>query len=110
MINDRLPTALMVDAVLRPLNGKGIFYYIAQKGNHDSGTILLKINGLGNGFKFVTQERDFLEDKLAWIDVMDKNDLAEDEIDASVDRAKQRDPDLWVIEIEDPQLNNPFDV
>lgn len=106
----QLPTALMVDAVLKPLNGQGIFYYIAQKGNHDSGTILLKLNGLGNGFRLLTQERDFLVDKLVWVDIMDKNNLAESEIDRYIKTAVARDPDLWVIEIEDPALDNPFDL
>lgn len=111
MSDGRLPTALWVDAVLKPLNDRGIYYYITQKGNHDSGMILLKLNGLGQGVKLLTQERDFFEDKLTWVNAIAQQDnLEESDVDAYIQKALQRDPDLWVIEIEDPGLNNPFDV
>ncbi|MCC7305631.1 MAG: DUF1491 family protein, partial [Alphaproteobacteria bacterium] len=46
MSDDRLPTALWVEAHLRQLDIKAVSYYIAHKGAYASGTVLLKLNGL----------------------------------------------------------------
>ena len=43
-MSDQLPTALLVEATLTPLNGRGIFYYITNKGNHAYGVIMLKLS------------------------------------------------------------------
>lgn len=109
MDEGRLPTSLMVDACLRKLNDKGIFYYIVQRGDASTGVILLKLNGIENGCKLLIQQRD-LDGVLGWYNALAQDMPPENDIDAYIARSKDRDPDLWVIEIEDRDLNNPFDV
>ncbi|MCB9984053.1 MAG: DUF1491 family protein [Rhodospirillales bacterium] len=109
MVDDRLPTGLWVDAVLTPLNGRGIFYYITQKGNHASGLILLKLNGLKGRARLLTQQRDFLDDKLVWAAALDEETVSETAADEYIARAIARDPDLWALEIEDEAMENPFE-
>ncbi len=103
----RLPTGLWVDAVLQPLNARGIFYYITNKGNHASGVLMLKLNSLGKGCRLLIQQRN-IEGHIEWIDALDEETLEEQKADAYIQRAIARDPDLWVIEIEDQDMNNPF--
>ncbi len=104
----RLPTALLVDATLRPLNGRGIFYYITNKGNHASGIIMLKLNSLGQGCTLLIQQRD-LDGNLGWTHALGEENVEEAKADEYITRSIARDPDLWVIEIEDPQRHNPFE-
>lgn len=109
MPESRLPTGLWVEAVLTPLNSRGIFYYIAQKGNPASGLVLLKLNGLHGKVRLLTQQRDFLEDTLVWTAALDEEIIPESAAGEYIARAIARDPDLWVIEIEDEAMGNPFE-
>lgn len=104
----RLPVHLWIDAQLRPLNSRGVFYYIQQRGEQNSGVILLKLNGLGGECKLLIQQRD-LDGKLGWMNALNKDIVSESDADAYIQRSILRDPDLWVIEIEDKEMNNPFE-
>jgi hypothetical protein len=107
--DDRLPTALWVDAHLHQLTLTGISFYIVQKGAHAAGTVLLKISNMGGECLLLQQQRD-LDGNMGWMKVFDKAETApESEADAYMRRAIERDPDLWVIEIEDKEMNNPFE-
>lgn len=106
-MND-LPSGLYVEAVLKNCDLHCIPYYIVQKGNHGSGVIMVKINMLEGRAKLQTQQRDFMSDTLDWVNALDAEELEESEADAHIAKAKEFDPDLWVIEIEDRQGRNPF--
>ena len=108
-MSDRLPTALWVDAHLKNLTDKAVYYHYIQKGNHSSGIVMLKLNDLKGQIKLLTQERNFMTDKLEWVDALGKEMVEEAEADAYIRRAVSRDPDLWVIEIEDSEMQNPFE-
>lgn len=103
-----LHTGLMVEATLRPLNDRGVFYYITNKGNHASGVILLKLSDTKGKCKLLIQQRD-LEGNMGWMHALKEEVLEEGQADAYIQRSIQRDPDIWAIEIEDPEMNNPFD-
>jgi hypothetical protein len=105
MVDDRLPTHLFVEVHTKQLNMNGVPYYLHQKGDHNSGMIVIKINGLGNGCALYMQQRNF-DGELGW---MDMNMSEEKTIDDYIKRTISRDPDLWVIEVEDSSLKNPFD-
>ena len=73
-----------------------------------SGTLLLKINLLENGCRVLSQARD-LDGNLGWLGAFKGASVPEPEADAYIERAVSRDPDLWVVEIEDRKGVNPFD-
>lgn len=108
MTEDRLPTGLWIEAQLRHLGEKGIPYYIANKGAYASGTVLLKLNTLQNGCLLLLQVRD-MSGILGWMNALKTERVAEAEADAYIRRAVDRDPDVWVIEIEDRTGTNPFE-
>lgn len=108
MADDGLPTALFVEAHLRQLTAQGVPFYIVQKGAYGSGTVLLKINQYGEGCRVLQQQRD-LDGVLGWMAHAGGAALTEAEVDAYIARAINRDPDLWVIEIEDREGKNPFE-
>lgn len=106
--DDRLPTALWVDAHLRQLTLNAVPYYVANKGAFASGTVLLKLNGIEQGCLLLQQQRG-LDGVMGWMALYDGEKLAEDKADEYIRRAVDRDPDLWAIEIEDRDFKNPFE-
>ncbi len=111
MTDDFLPTALWVESHIAQCQSACIPVYVINKGAHSGATVLLKINGLGNGCHILTQVRNS-ENNLCWMHALGnslgKEEIAESEIDAYIRRSIERDPDVWAIEIEDKEMKNPF--
>lgn len=110
MDEGRLPTSLHVDAILKQCEIDFIPYYVLQKGEHASGVILAKLNRLDGVAALRIQQRDFDTGKLGWVDALGEAEMDEAKADAYIARSKARDPDLWVIEFETRDLQNPFEV
>lgn len=102
-----LPTALMVDAVLRKCNAAAIPVYVARRGT-DGGTVLVKIVMRGQGCVLLNQARD-MDGNAGWMAVFDDHPVDEKKADAYIQRSLARDPDVWVIEVEDASGQNPFE-
>jgi len=109
MPEDRLPTKLWVEGILHNLTMQAVHYYYIQKGDPKSGMLMVKLNDLEGNVRLLSQQRDFESDELLWMDVLEKETVEESKADAYIQRAIARDPDLWVLEIEDPDMNNPFE-
>lgn len=109
MSNDRLPVYIEIDAAIKKLSEQGLTYYIPQKGDRNTGTILLKISDMRGRCKILSQMRD-MDDKLSWFSVLGADIVDEREADQHINASKEIDPDQWIIEIEDPNMQNPFDV
>ncbi len=108
MTAPHIPISIWIDAHLRRLNEIGQGYYIVNKGGFALGTVLVKINLL-NGFCHVlTQIRD-QNGELGWMNATTDETVAESIADAYIRRAVDRDPDLWVIEVENRDGANPFE-
>jgi len=106
--DDRIPTAVWIDAHLRKLQADGKSCYIINRGAYASGTVMLKINLLGPGCLLLQQQR-HLDGELGWMKLMKGELTPESAVDEYVRRAVDRDSDLWVIEIEDKEGLNPFE-
>ena len=104
----RLSTELWVGAHLRRCNDQGIFAAVLRKGDAWGGAVIVKLNLLDGTFKLLNQTRD-TDGKVAWLAVQQGALMREDEAGAYIDRQVKRDPDLWVVEIEDKQGRNPFE-
>ena len=75
---------------------------VRQKGDPDSGAIVLKLDRGTVGCSVLSQVRD-LDGKPGWMYGGGGELIEEAEAEAYIKRQIQRDPDLWVIEIEDMQ-------
>jgi hypothetical protein len=106
-VADRLSTELFVQAHIRQCFARGLTAIVAHKGDAWGGAVIIKLNLLGPGCKLLTQTRD--EDgEIAWLQVQGGALMNEADADAYIDRQVKRDPDLWVVEIEDRAGINPF--
>jgi hypothetical protein len=101
----RLPTQFWLMAEIRRCNSRGIPAYLVRRGDAERGTVLLRIDCFEQGYRLLVQARD-AEGALGWLEV--GSALSTADAAAYVDRAVSRDPDLWVVEIEDRDGQNPF--
>lgn len=104
----RLSTELWVQAHLRRCNAEGLFAAVLRKGDLWGGAVIVKLNLLDGTFKVLTQTRD-MDGRVAWMAAQQGALLAESDASAYIERQVKRDPDLWVIEVEDKQGRNPFE-
>jgi GMP synthase (glutamine-hydrolysing) len=103
----RLKTRIVVQAALRTSTMRGIAMVVARHGDDDAGTIILKINRRDLGCSVLVQTRT-PTGELAWLRAVAE---ASDEAaaDAYIARQVQRDPDLWVVEIDDRAGRSMFE-
>ncbi len=84
-------------------------YYVLHKGDYSTGLILLKIDDLEGRCRLLIQQRNFMTDTLEWVAALAQEEVETAQADAYIQRSVSRDPDLWVVEIEDREKTNPFE-
>jgi len=97
--DDRLPTHIWVDAHLRRCSVEAVPAVVIHKGEKMGGTIMLKIYQPGIGCRLLSQMRD-LDGTLSWYPAHKEDLIDEPEADERIRRAIDRDPELWVVEME----------
>jgi hypothetical protein len=95
-----LTTGLWVSAQVRLCDRAFIPATVVRRGDPDVGTVLLKINRFEEGVTVFAQAST-LDGEPAWSRGTGPKPVTEPEADAYVARQVDRDPDVWVIEIED---------
>lgn len=108
MSEGRIATELWVMAHIRQCHAKGIMATVVKRGDDWGGAVVIKLNLLGPGFRVLTQSRD-IDGNIAWLQAKEGAVIAEADADDYIARQTQRDPDLWVIEIEDRTGKIPFE-
>jgi len=96
--HDRLKTGFWVQALVRQCDLDGISVFVRRKGDPDAGAVLLIIDRL-NGSQRILRQTRTLDGALAWSEA---GADALDDIPAYIERQVSFDPDLWVVDIEDP--------
>lgn len=104
---DRLPTAMWVSATIRRLSVDAVPAMVVHKGEAESGTLVVKLNLLDGTAKVLTESRG-MEGELGWMAPLGDEAMPEEKADAYLSRSADRDPDIWVVEIEDRNGENPF--
>ncbi len=96
----RLAAGLWVQAYLARLRLAGIPVYIAAKGDPTAGAVAVKCATLDGRAAAFQRVLDPATGRRVWATLAEG---AERDVDAALARARGRDPDLWVIELEDRQ-------
>jgi len=96
-MTDRLPTHLLVSALLRRVNDAGGIAMVRAKGDPQGGAILVIADDRSSPVRVLERKFDF----------DGRANLAEsvpaDGAEAYWRRRRERDPDLWVIELDVPE-------
>ena len=103
----RLPTALWVAAQIRRLNSLNMPAYVIRRGDNDTGTVIVSVFAAG-GYRVFSQSRD-IDGNMGWMDVFPGTSVDAEKARDYTQRAAARDPDLWVIEVENSRGDNPFE-
>lgn len=107
-MDDRIPTDVWVTAHIRQCATKGVPVYVTHKGALAAGTVIVKIVMRGKGCRLLNQSRD-PDGNPGWMDVYEDGVVDESRADQYIQRAVGRDPDVWVVEVEDMTGQNPFE-
>jgi hypothetical protein len=108
MEDARIPTHLWVSAKIRQCNQDLIPAYVRHKGELQGGALILKLDLFDKGSKVLTQARD-LDGRLGWMNAFKEGLVSNEKAEDYIARAIQRDPDVWVVEIEHADGWHPFE-
>lgn len=106
MAGARLKRGLWVQAVLRTAMVDGRPGAVLRRGDPDAGGVLLVLHGR-DGSCVLSELAG--EGEPAWLRATGAAPVDQAAVDAYVERQLRRDPDLWVVEIEAPDLRPPFE-
>ena len=107
-MNERLDTQHWVAAYIRRCSVAAIPAYVRFRGDGARGSVILKIVHPPTAVCRVLIEITDPEGHAGWM-IAGSDVVSEAEADAYVERARKRDPDIWVIEIEDRLDRHPLD-
>ena len=96
----RLASGVWVSAYLTRLRLADIPAYVTAKGDAQAGAVVVKVALLDGTARAHERRSDLMTGARAWMLLAEG---PETEVDALLQRARSRDPDLWVIELEDRQ-------
>jgi len=105
---DRLKSGIWVQAQIRLCTIANLAAYVAKKGDPDAGAIFLRINKLDGSNLIYSQTRDQTGD-IAWSLAAGGEAMDDREAFEYLEKQQKYDPDLWILEIEDPTEKYQFD-
>ena len=107
MSEARLKTRIVVQAAVRLCGMRAIPVAVTRRGDPDAGTIIVKLNQFELGCIVLVETR-APDGARAWLRATGRGPVTEADADAYIARQVKRDPDLWVVEIEDRAGASPF--
>jgi hypothetical protein len=99
-------SAIWVKAHLRRCNSSGISAMLIKRGAEEAGAIYVKINRLDGSVILLGPAPGPAHDERGsrrWSRLIADHPVAEGEADSYLQRLRSIDPDIWIIEIEDPK-------
>ncbi|MFP5508799.1 MAG: DUF1491 family protein [Alphaproteobacteria bacterium] len=105
-MTDRLTADFWVSAYLARLRLADIPAFVVAHGDDSAGAVLVKLNTLDGRARVFQRSFDLTSGTRAWVVLAEGE---ETEVDAALRRQRDRDRDIWVIEVEDRQGRHLLD-
>ena len=105
----RLKAGLWASAALRRAHQLGRSGMVLRRGDPDAGGVVVVLREQRGGTMVALSQARTADGASAWIRGTGAAPADQAAIDAYVARQVARDPDLWVLEIEGPDLVPPFE-
>lgn len=102
----RLAARVWIDAYLKRLDLEMIPAHIARKGDATAGAVLVKLATMDGQATLFQRSFDLMTGERTWVVLAEG---AEADVEAAAQRQGAFDPDLWVIEVEDPKGRHMLD-
>jgi len=99
---NELKVRFWVDALRWRAESAGASVYVSRKGDPDAGAVLVKVLAPERRARLLVPVRDF-EGNRMWSQPLGAEPVPETDADAYCARRTERDPDLWIVEIDDAQ-------
>lgn len=96
----RLASGIWVSAYLARLRLADIPAFVVAKGDATAGAVIVKSATLDGQARAYQRSYDLMTGARAWIVLAEGGEA---DVDAALSRQRARDPDLWIIEVEDRQ-------
>ncbi len=100
-MQERLKARLWVDAQIRQCNVQALPVYVLKRGDRDAGVVLVKLMREAGSVLVLAPGRD-LDGAVIWDRPLGPDPVAKADAEAWLERQQGYDPDLWILEIEDP--------
>ena len=108
MTEPRLKTAIWASAAIRRADQLGRSGMVLRRGDGDAGGVLAVLRDRAGGIMVLSQMRG-MDGAAAWMRATGPAPVDQEAADAYVARQVARDPDLWVLEFDAPDLKPPFE-
>jgi hypothetical protein len=95
----RIKSEIYIQALVRRVYGVQAAAYIVRRGDSDAGNVFIRVNQLAGCSGVLTMFTDMSGER-GWRVALGQ-ETVDAEVDAFLQREIERDPDLWVVEIED---------
>ena len=105
---DRLKSSIWIQAQIRICSISNLSAYVMKRGDPDAGAIFLHLNKL-NGNNLVYNQIRAISGQIAWSQSGNGTTLDDREAHDYLEKQKKYDPDLWILEIDDPEDKYKFD-
>ncbi|MGX9965691.1 DUF1491 family protein [Roseomonas sp. F4] len=107
-MDPKIKAGIWVSMALRLSDIAGRSGAVLRKGDPDSGGILCVLLKARDQLVVLTQVRD-AEGRAAWMRGTGDAPVDQQTADSYIERQVKRDPDLWVVEFDSPDLKTPFE-
>ena len=104
----RVKTGLLVQAGIRHCEGKLLTAMLRRRGDVDAGALVVKVSRLDGSAALFSRVTSFTGG-IEWQRSSGEDWLPDADIEQRLESEISFDPDIWIVEVEDPAGENPFE-
>lgn len=109
MTEPRLRTEILVQAGFRYCDQNLLTAVLRRRGDADAGALLVKVSRLDGTAALFSRTTSY-DGRTEWRRSTGEVWVSEQTVETRLEREINIDPDIWIIEVENPNGQNPFEI